>query len=190
MRNDEFIRGKVPITKEEVRAISLNKLNLKNAKTFIDVGAGTGSISIEAAKTYDNLNVIAIEKNEEAVDLINKNVEKFKLSNVKVIQSYAPTEINEKADGIFLGGTGNNLEEIIKWSKELLVPGGRLVANFILIDNFYDTMNLLRKYNFENIDISLLNISKLEKLGGRDYFKPHNPIYIISCERGEKDKHE
>ena len=190
MRNDEFIRGKVPITKEEVRTISLNKLDLKNAKTFIDVGAGTGSISIEAAKTYDSLNVIAIEKNDEAIDLINKNVEQFNLSNVKVVQAYAPIEIKEKADGIFLGGTGNNLEEIIKWSENLLVPGGRLVANFILIDNFYDTLNLLRKYNFENIDVSLLNISKLEKLGGRDYFKPHNPIYIISCEKGEKDKHE
>lgn len=190
MKNDEFIRGKVPITKEEVRAISLNKLNLKDAKTFIDVGAGTGSVSIEAARTYDNLKVIAIERNDEAIDLINKNVEKFNLSNVEVIKAYAPIEIKEKADGIFLGGTGNNLEEIIKWSKDLLLPGGRLVANFILIDNFYDTMNLLKKYNFENIDVSLLNISKLEKLGGRDYFKPHNPIYIISCEKGERDKDE
>ena len=70
------------------------------------------------------------------------------------------------------------------------IPGGRLVANFILIDNFYDTMNLLKKYDFKNIDVSLLNISKLEKLGGRDYFKPHNPIYIISCEKGERDKYE
>lgn len=190
MKNDEFIRGKVPITKEEVRAISLNKLDLKKSKTFIDVGAGTGSVSIEAAKTYDNLNVIAIERNDEAIDLINKNMEKFNLSNMQVIQAYAPIEINEKADGIFLGGTGNNLEEIIKWSKNLLIPGGRLVANFILIDNFYDTMNLLKKYNFENMDVSLLNISKLEKLGGRDYFKPHNPIYIISCEKGEEDEHE
>jgi len=190
MKNDEFIRGKVPITKEEVRAISLNKLNLKKAKTFIDVGAGTGSVSIEAAKTYDNLNVIAIERNDEAIALINKNIEKFNLSNIKVIQAYAPIEIKEKADGIFLGGTGDNLEEIIKWSKNLLIPGGRLVANFILIDNFYDTMNLLKKYNFENVDVSLLNISKLDKLGVRDYFKPYNPIYIISCEKGEEDEHE
>ena len=87
MRNDEFITGKVPITKEEVRAISLNKLNLKNAKNFIDVGAGTGSISIEAAKTYDNLNVIAIERNDEAIDLIHKNIEKFNLSNEMALTS-------------------------------------------------------------------------------------------------------
>ena len=191
MKNNEFIRGKVPITKEEVRAISLNKLNLKNAKTFIDVGAGTGSVSIEAALTYDNLKVIAIERNDVAIDLINQNVNKFNLSNVEVIKDYAPIDLDVKADGIFLGGTGNNLEEIIKWSKDLLIPGGRLVANFILIDNFYDTLDLLKKYNFVNLDVSQLSINKLEKLGSRDYFKPHNPIFIISCEKGaekEDDK--
>ena len=190
MKNDEFIRGKVPITKEEVRAISLNKLDLKNAKTFIDVGAGTGSISIEAALTYDDLKVIAIERNDVSIDLINQNVEKFNLSNVEVMKAYAPIDLDIKADGIFLGGTGNNLEEIIKWSKDLLVPGGRLVANFILIDNFYDTLDLLKKYNFENLDVSQLSINKLEKLGGRDYFKPHNPIYIISCEKGAENKND
>lgn len=191
MKNDEFIRGKVPITKEEVRAISLNKLNLKNAKTFIDVGAGTGSVSVEAALTYDNLKVIAIERNDVAIDLINQNVNKFNLSNIEVIKDYAPIDLDVKADGIFLGGTGNNLEEIIKWSKDLLIPGGRLVANFILIDNFYDTLDLLKKYNFVNLDVSQLSINKLEKLGSRDYFKPHNPIFIISCEKGaerEDDK--
>ena len=188
MKNDEFIRGKVPITKEEVRAISLNKLNLKDAKTFIDVGAGTGSISIEAALTYDDLKVIAIERNDVAIDLINQNVEKFNLSNVEVMKAYAPIDLDIKSDGIFLGGTGNNLEEIIKWSKDLLVPGGRLVANFILIDNFYDTLDLLKKYNFENLDVSQLSINKLEKLGSRDYFKPHNPIYIISCEKGAENE--
>ena len=190
MKNDEFIRGKVPITKEEVRAISLNKLNLKDAKTFIDVGAGTGSISIEAALTYDDLKVVAIERNDVAIDLINQNVEKFNLSNVEVMKAYAPIDLDIKADGIFLGGTGNNLEEIIKWSKDLLVPGGRLVANFILIDNFYDTLDLLKKYNFENLDVSQLSINKLEKLGIRDYFKPHNPIYIISCEKGAENKND
>ena len=190
MKNDEFIRGKVPITKEEVRAISLNKLNLKDAKTFIDVGAGTGSISIEAALTYDDLKVVAIERNDVAIDLINQNVEKFNLSNVEVMKAYAPIDLDIKADGIFLGGTGNNLEEIIKWSKDLLVPGGRLVANFILIDNFYDTLDLLKKYNFVNLDVSQLSINKLEKLGSRDYFKPHKPIYIISCEKGAENKND
>ena len=146
MRNSEFITGKVPITKEEVRAISINKLDLVNAKRFIDVGAGTGSVTVEAAYHYPNLDFTAIERNDDALELINKNVEKFNLKNIEVIKGYAPVEINKKVDAIFLGGTGNNLEEIIIWSKSLLIEGGRLVANFIIVDTFNQTLNWLRIY--------------------------------------------
>ena len=151
MRNSEFITGKVPITKEEVRAISINKLDLVNAKRFIDVGAGTGSVTVEAAYHYPNLDVTAIERNDDALELINKNVEKFNLKNIEVIKGYAPVEINKKVDAIFLGGTGNNLEEIIIWSKSLLIEGGRLVANFIIVDTFNQTLNLLWIYEYRCI---------------------------------------
>ncbi|MCC0658289.1 decarboxylating cobalt-precorrin-6B (C(15))-methyltransferase [Clostridioides sp. ES-S-0005-03] len=189
MRNSEFITGKVPITKEEVRAISISKLDLVNAESFIDIGAGTGSVSIEAAYNYPNLEVISIEKNDAAVELIEKNIKKFNLKNVEVIKGYAPIKIslNTKVDSIFLGGTGNNLEEIIAWSKKTLITGGRLVANFIIIETFNQTLKLLRKYGFKEIDVCVLNVSKLEKLGKGEYFKPLNPIYIISCEKGEDD---
>ncbi|MGO0884352.1 decarboxylating cobalt-precorrin-6B (C(15))-methyltransferase [Clostridioides difficile] len=189
MKNSDFITGKVPITKEEVRAISISKLNLVNSKNFIDIGAGTGSVSIEAAYNYPNLNVISIEKNDDALELIEKNIKKFNLKNVEVIKGYAPIDINlnNKVDSIFLGGTGNNLEEIIAWSKKTLITGGRLVANFIIIETFNQTLKLLRKYGFKEIDVCVLNVSKLEKLGKGEYFKPLNPIYIISCEKGEND---
>ena len=186
MRNRDFITGKVPITKEEVRAISINKLDLLNAKTFIDVGAGTGSISIEAGYHYPNLRVIAIERNDDALDLVNQNIENFNLTNVEVVKAYAPVDLDldTQVDAIFLGGTGKKLEEIIDWSKELLVSGGRLVANFIIIDTFYEMLRLVREKGFKNVDVTVLNVSKLEKLGPGEYFKPHNPIYIISCEKG------
>ena len=183
MKNSDFITGRVPITKEEVRAVSIMKL--VNAKRFIDVGAGTGSVSVEAAYNHPNLEVISIERNDDALDLINKNVEKFNLKNVEVIKAYAPIDIEGEVDAIFLGGTGNRLDEILLWSKEKLVPGGRLVANFIIVETFNETLRLLREYGFENIDVSVMNISKLEKLG-REYFKPLNPIYIISCEKGRE----
>lgn len=186
MRNSEFITGKVPITKEEVRAISINKLDLVNAKRFIDVGAGTGSVTVEAAYHYPNIEVISIERNDDALDLVHKNIEKFDLKNVEIVKGYAPINIDGKIDAIFLGGTGNNLEEIILWSKELLNNGGRLVANFIIVETFNETLKLLREHGFENIDVSVLNVSKLERLGRGEYFKPLNPIYIISCERGEE----
>lgn len=192
MKNKDFITGKVPITKEEVRAISLNKLELLNAKTFIDVGAGTGSVSIEAGYSYPNLKVIAIERNDDAIDLVNKNKEKFNLDNVEVIKAYAPVELDKdiKAEAIFLGGTGKKLEEIIDWSKQLLVDGGRLVANFIIIDTFYEMLRLVKEKGFKNIDVTVLNVAKLEKLGTGEYFKPHNPIYIISCEKGVEEDNE
>ena len=192
MKNKDFITGKVPITKEEVRAISLNKLELLNAKTFIDVGAGTGSVSIEAGYSYPNLKVIAIERNDDAIDLVKQNKEKFNLDNVEIIQAYAPVELDKdiKADAIFLGGTGKKLEEIIDWSKDLLVDGGRLVANFIIIDTFYEMLRLVKEKGFKNIDVTVLNVAKLEKLGTGEYFKPHNPIYIISCEKGVEEDNE
>ena len=192
MKNKDFITGKVPITKEEVRAISLNKLELLNAKTFIDVGAGTGSVSIEAGYSYPNLKVIAIERNDDAIDLVKQNKEKFNLDNVEIIKAYAPVELDKdiKADAIFLGGTGKKLEEIIDWSKDLLVDGGRLVANFIIIDTFYEMLRLVKEKGFKNIDVTVLNVAKLEKLGPGEYFKPHNPIYIISCEQGVEEDNE
>ena len=153
MKNSDFITGRVPITKEEVRAVSIMKLDLVN---------------------------------DDALDLINKNVEKFNLKNVEVIKAYAPIDIEGEVDAIFLGGTGNRLNEILLWSKEKLVPGGRLVANFIIVETFNETLRLLREYGFENIDVSVMNISKLEKLGRGEYFKPLNPIYIISCEKGRE----
>lgn len=192
MKNKDFITGKVPITKEEVRAISLNKLELLNAKTFIDVGAGTGSVSIEAGYSYPNLKVIAIERNDDAIDLVKQNKEKFNLDNVEIIKAYAPVELDKdiKADAIFLGGTGKKLEEIIDCSKDLLVDGGRLVANFIIIDTFYEMLRLVKEKGFKNIDVTVLNVAKLEKLGTGEYFKPHNPIYIISCEKGVEEDNE
>jgi len=200
MKNSEFITGRVPITKEEVRGISISKLDLAQAKVFLDIGAGTGSVCVEAAVNYPNLQVLAIERDEDAVDLINKNIEKFELKNTTLLEGYAPLKADEinndlgvtkyfetdgTIDSIFLGGTGGNLEDIILWSENLLKEGGKIVANFIIVDTFNSALNLFRKHGFKNIDVSVLNVSKLEKLGRGEYFKPLNPIYIISCEKGE-----
>lgn len=187
MKNSEFITGDVPITKEEVRAISINKLNLKDKKTFLDIGAGTGSVSIEVAYNYPNIEVISIECKDKAIDLINQNIEKFNLDNVKVLKGYAPLDIGKKVDSIFIGGSGPNLKEILEWSRMNLNENGTLVANFIIIDTFYKTLNLLKELGFKNIEATMLNVAKLEKLGKGEYFKPLNPIYIISCKKGEKD---
>ena len=179
MKNSAFITGPVPITKEEVRALALNKLDLKNKKCMIDVGAGTGTVGIEAALSYDQLEVIAIECKDAAYELTQKNIEKFGLSNIQLVKGYAPIPLEHPVDAIFIGGTGGKLEEMIKWSYDSLEEGGRIVANFIILDTFYEAFKLMEAVGFKEIEVTQVGISKLEKLGKGKYLRPENPIFII-----------
>ncbi|WP_042349365.1 decarboxylating cobalt-precorrin-6B (C(15))-methyltransferase [Bacillus massiliigorillae] len=181
MKDDVFIRGKTPMTKEEVRAVALDKLQLKGAKRFLDVGAGTGSVSIQAAARYPNLAVTALERNEEALELIQLNKSKFALGNIEIISAYAPIMLSHSYDAIFIGGSGGKLAEIIEWSHNLLLPDGRLVLNFILLENLQEALNLLDDQKWSEIETVMLQASKLMKLGNGSFFKPQNPTYIISC---------
>jgi len=185
MKDDVFIRGDVPMTKEEVRILTLDRLALDGAKTFIDVGAGTGSICIEASLRYPELTTIAIEKNPEAVELIKQNCTKFAVKNLHIIEGLAPVAVPvDEADAIFVGGSGGSLADIIKWSHDLLVPQGRLVLNFILLNNLMEALDLLATENFTEVEVNQLQVSRLTKLGKGFYFKPNNPTFIISCIKG------
>lgn len=185
MKDDVFIRGDVPMTKEEVRILTLDRLDLANANTFIDVGAGTGSICIEAGLRYPQLKVLAIEKNPEGIELIKQNSAKFAVTNLQIIEGVAPLDVTVQAvDAIFIGGSGGSLKNIIDWSYELLVPNGRLVLNFILLNNLMEAMDLLSTEKFKEIEVNQLQVSRLTKLGKGHYFKPNNPTFIISCKKG------
>lgn len=187
MKNTEFITGSVPITKEEVRAVSLSKLELFKASSFLDVGAGTGSISIEAAVSFPNLRVFSLEKEEKACELIEKNIEKFGIRNIELIKMNAPDDGGRfdkmEFDSIFLGGFSNNAEEVVEWSHQKLSEGGRLVANFILLGNFYKCLDIIESVGFKTVEVSQIGISKLEKLGRGSFFKPMNPIFVISASK-------
>ena len=85
IKDSEFLRGKVPMTKEEVRAVSIAKLDMKDTDICLDIGAGTGSVSIEMARFASKGKVYAIEEKQEAVDLIKENMKKFHISNIEII---------------------------------------------------------------------------------------------------------
>lgn len=184
MKDNEFIRAeKVPMTKEEVRALSLDKLNLHRAKTFLDVGSGTGSVSLQAAITYPHLKITAIEKNENAIAVNKENIEYFKLNNIEIIEGYAPITLTQKYDAIFVGGTGGNMQEIFNWCFNLLNPGGRLVLNFILLENAIEAIEIAEKMEFVELEVVSLQASRWTGLGKGHYFKPQNPTMIVSCEK-------
>jgi len=183
---DEFFERteKVPITKEEVRTIQLSKARLTAGQTVYDIGCGSGSISIEAALQVENSGkVIAIDYDSNAVELTKKNIEKFGVSNISVIFGNAKEKILEleKADAIFIGGTGGDTKEIVELSQNKLKSGGRIVIGIILIETLYSVLQILDKLQFDSVDITQVTISKSKKTTKGTMMLARNPVTIISA---------
>jgi cobalt-precorrin-6B (C15)-methyltransferase len=180
--DEEFIRGKVPMTKEEVRTITISKLRLQEDHTVVDIGAGTGSLSIEAALVCKRGRVISIERKEEGIDLIKKNMEKFHINNLIPINGKAIEALNDIDffHRAIIGGSGGQLEEIVRMCHEKLVDGGILVVNAITIETLYNSIKFMEKEGFEKIETICVNISRGDKLGNYTLMKGLNPIYIIT----------
>lgn len=175
------------MTKEEVRAISLDKLALHKAKRMLDVGSGTGSVTIQAAYTYPDLEVVAIEQNPDAIALTKENIDHFHCQNITLHEGKAPIALDGRFDAIFVGGTGGNMTEIFKWCHDLLHPGGRLVLNFILLENAIEAVQIAESMQWEELEVVSLQASRWTGLGKGHYFKPQNPTIIVSCQKSEKE---
>lgn len=181
MRDHEMIRGAIPMTKMEVRAVILDYLELYDAKSFLDVGAGTGSVAIEAKRRHPQLTVTAIEREVEGVELIRLNAERLVRSEVTVIEGTAPCdELKGPVDRVFLGGTGRAMSDILTWLMEdHLVEGAIIVISAITLETQQEAFELLRRFDFKDIEGSQVQASRLETLGSYHYFKPLNPCTIV-----------
>lgn len=183
IRDDEFIRGDCPMTKEEIRIISIAKMELREDSNVLDVGAGTGSVTVQAAKIATKGKVIGIEKDEAALETIYKNIEKFQAINLKVLEGNAMEHLksmNEKFDSIFVGGSSGELEEIIEESLRLLKDEGIMVLNFITINNLYTAMKKLKDLNCK-VECTQISVSKTR---GQSYMlMGMNPIFILTARK-------
>jgi cobalt-precorrin-6B (C15)-methyltransferase len=183
--DEHFERAeKVPITKEEVRIIQLSKARLKPGQIVYDIGCGSGSISVEAGIQIESSGkVIAIDYDENAVELTKKNLKKFNLSNVSVFFGNAKEKISdlEMADVIFIGGTGGDTSDIVKLSENKLKTGGRIVIGIILIETLYSVLQILDTLKFDSVDITQVTISKSRKTTTGTMMLARNPVTIISA---------
>ena len=183
--DEEFERTeKVPITKEEVRTVQISKARLKPGQTVYDIGSGSGSISVEVALQVESSGkVIAIDYDQNAVDLTKKNLQKFDLSNVSVILGNAKEKISEleQADAIFVGGTGGDTKEIVELSEKKLKAGGRIVIGIILIETLYSVLQVMDTLQFKDVDITQVTISKSRKTTTGTMMLARNPVTIISA---------
>lgn len=182
--DSEFVRGNVPMTKEEVRTITIAKLKLCKDDVFLDIGAGTGSVSVEVARLIPSAKVYAIEHKAEAVELIKQNVAKFELTNIEVIHAKA-LEALESINGVnkvFIGGSSGQLEGIINWIVTNCSVGTRIVVNAVTLDTLFETRKQFANSVFSKPEIIQVGITKVETVAGVDMLRAQSPIFIITTE--------
>jgi precorrin-6Y C5,15-methyltransferase (decarboxylating) len=177
--DEEFTRGDAPMTKSEVRALSVAKLKLSDDSVIYDIGAGTGSVSIEMALVAVNGTVYAIEKETEAADLIEVNKLKFKTPNLQVVRGLAPEAMAElpKPTHAFIGGSSGNLKDIIACLLDKN-PEIRIVINSVTIETLEETTQVIKEFDLVEEEITCINVSKARKLGRYHLMTAQNPVYI------------
>lgn len=186
IEDKEFIRGKVPMTKQEVRCISIAKLDLREDSVLVDVGAGSGSVGIEATNFIPKGKVFGIEVNPDGIEVIKQNIEKFNIKNYELIEGLAPNDIPEiKIDRMFIGGSKGNLEIILKWFLNHSREDAKLVINTITLESLGEAMKGLEKLEFCEVEVVNINIARNKKIGRYNMMMGENPIYIISAKRSK-----
>lgn len=179
--DSEFFREKVPMTKEEVREVSICKLNLTKDAVVCDIGSGTGSIAVEIAGLSDEISVFALERKKEAVSLIQKNREKFGLTNLTVIEAEAPEGISAlpRPTHALIGGSGGRLKEILAVLYEKN-PRLRVVINAVSLETICEIREVLSLYPTAGEEVVQLQVSRTRKAGAYHLMQAENPVWICA----------
>lgn len=171
-------------TKEEIRVITISKARLKEDDYVVDVGCGTGGLTIEAAYQVGlKGKVFAIDEDEEAVKLTRSNVEKFDAQDiVEIIHGKAPEAIVKlpKLNAVLIGGT-KNLRTVMQACFAKLKTGGRIVVNAILLETATTALDEIKKLNMKDIDVVSVSVAKGKDIGSGTMMLARNPITIVSA---------
>jgi cobalt-precorrin-6B (C15)-methyltransferase len=172
----------VPITKEDVRALVISKLRLKENSSAIDVGCGSGSITVEMCLQTKGNKIYAIDFDEKAVELTRKNLLKFNVK-AEVIFSKAQDILPflPQVDAILIGGTSGEVERIVNLGVDRLNNGGRIVIDTVLIETTYRALTTINQANLKEVDVTQAIIAKARKVTTGTMMSARNPIIIISA---------
>lgn len=181
--DEAFIRGKVPMTKATIRHTAVCNLQLQDHHTVWDVGAGTGSVSIECAFGVPAGQVYAIERKEEAVALLQENKAKFGLSNLHVVEGLAPEVLADlpAPDRVFLGGTAGNLEAILAviFAKNQTC---RLVLTAVTLETLAQATKAFETFDLVDVDICQIAVTNTRTAGSYHLFDAQNPVWMLTGE--------
>ena len=187
INDDEFHTSKKLITKQEVRAVTLAKLQLQDDLVFWDIGAGSCSVSIEASNLMPNGRIFAVERNQQCIGFINENLKKFCARNIKLIEAFAPEGLDDlpDPDRVFIGGAGGKLDEIIDTVSQRLKSDGVVVINAVTLDTLTRAVEFLEDHGF-TVEATCVNIAKTRNLTEYKMFEAQNPVYVISARKGSE----
>ena len=175
-----FCRGDVPMTKQEVRAAALAKLGVRPTDTAWDVGAGTGSVSVELALLADRGAVYAIECNNRACSLIRENQQKFCARTLHLVEGRAPDALKElpAPDAVFVGGTKGSMRDVIDLilSKN---PAARICVSAIALETLQSAIDDFRAHGLD-AEITQIAVSRTKAAGGLHMLMANNPIFLIT----------
>lgn len=177
-----FIRGDVPMTKQEVRAVALAKLRLTATDTVWDVGAGTGSVSIEAALVAQAGSVWAVERNAAGVQLIRENADAFGCGNVHAVPGVAPEALAKLPvpDAVFVGGSAGELPSIVEAALEKNSQV-RLCVPCVTVETLTEACALLSGSRFKGFEACQVSAARAEAVGSYHLMKAQNPVFLVSA---------
>ena len=172
----------VPITKEDIRAIAISKLRLKEGYSAIDVGCGSGSITVELCLQTKG-KIYAIDFDKKAVELTKKNLQKFGVKAEEVILGKAQDILPKllEVDAIMVGGTWGDTRQVIELAVDRLKKGGRIVIDTIVIETLYRALTTINDLELKEIDITQVTISKARKVTTGTMMLARNPVMILSA---------
>ena len=186
-----FIRGDVPMTKQEVRAVALAKLRLTATDTVWDVGAGTGSVSIEAALVARAGSVWAVERNAAGVRLIRENADAFGCGNVHAVPGVAPEALVKLPvpDAVFVGGSAGELPSIVEAALEKNSQV-RLCVPCVTVETLTEACALLSGSRFKGFEACQVSAARAEAVGSHHLMKAQNPVFLVSARGAGADAEE
>jgi precorrin-6Y C5,15-methyltransferase (decarboxylating) len=185
-----FIRGEVPMTKAEVRTVSLAKLRLQAGHCVYDIGAGTGAVAVECALQCREGLVYAVEKAADAISLIARNAALFGVINLQIVAGEAPEALDgllSAPDRVFIGGSGGKLIPILERLSQFRRPL-RVVINAVTIESCHEALTGLTDYAFDQIEVVNLSVVRGRDAGGKHLLQALNPVFIISAALREPER--
>lgn len=189
--DEELFQKKTPknglITKKEIRALALMNMGLKKNSCVWDIGAGSGSVAIEAARIAYEGNVYAIEVDDDCHKFCLENIRHFKTDNVEAIHGLAPSALLDlpDPDSVFIGGTKGEMDEIVELSLSRLKPHGRLVISAITFENVSNAYDVCKKTGHE-FDVQLIQVSRAQKLASYKRYEALNPIHLFTIYKNKE----